>query len=188
VLKSLAIALACLPIALAHLSAQAINPARSTVTVRVNKAGLFSAFGHNHIISAPIQQGEVNTTARTVRLSFASAGLRVLDPEVSPKERAEVQQTMLGPQVLDAARYPQIVFQSVRAEPAGQGGWRVEGELSLHGVTRPVVLEVISTGEQYRSRVRLKQSEFGIKPISLAGGTVKVKDEVMVEFAIVLAK
>ncbi len=175
-------------IAIGHMTAQAIDPVRSTVTVRVNKAGLFSAFGHNHVIRAPIQQGEVNTAVRAVRLSFASAQLQVLDPEVSSKERAEVQQTMLGPQVLDAARYPQIVFQSVRAEPAGQGGWRVEGELSLHGVTRPVVLEVISTGEQYRGRVRLKQSQFGIKPISLAGGTIKVKDEVVVEFDIVLAK
>jgi polyisoprenoid-binding protein YceI len=169
-----------------QLSAQAIDPARSTVTVRVNKAGLFSAFGHNHTVRAPIQQGQVDTAAGAVRLSFASAQLHVLDPDASFKERSEVQQTMLGPQVLDAARYPEIRFQSTRVEPVGRG-WRVQGELLLHGVTKPVVLDVASTGGNYTGRVRLKQSEFGIKPISFGGGTVKVKDELTIEFDIVLA-
>src|SRR5512146_1605433 len=149
-----------------HVFAQAIDPARSTVTVRVSKAGLFSAFGHRHTVRAPIQQGQVDTAARAVSLSFASAHLQVLDPDVLLKERTEIQHTMLGPQVRDAARYPEIRFQSTRVEAAGASAWRVQGELTLHGVVRPLALEVATAPGGYRGRALLKQSDFGIKPIS----------------------
>jgi hypothetical protein len=56
----------------------------------------------------------------------------------------------------------------------------------LHGKTSPVAVEVTLKDGHYKGSARLKQREFGITPISLAGGTVKVKDEVAVEFDIVL--
>jgi len=186
-LKRTALLLACFAFAAAHVSAQAIDPARSTVTVHVDKAGLFSVFGHKHTVRARIQQGQVDTGARAVALSFASAQLRVLDPDVSKEDRAEIQRTMLGPQVLDTERYPEIRFQSTQVESEGKG-WRVQGQLALHGATKPVVMKVKSNGDSYRGQVRLKQSDFGLKPISLAGGTIKVKDEVTIEFEIVLVK
>ncbi len=187
-LRGCAVAFACLAMAALPVGAQAIDPARSTVTVRVAKAGLFAAFGHNHVVRAPIQQGEVNVARHSVVLAFASARLQVEDPGVSPKERSEVQQTMLGPQVLDTARYPEIRFASTQAEPE-RNGWRVQGQLSLHGVTRPLAVEVTSAGAgAYRGRARLRQTDFGIQPVRIAGGTVKVKDEVTVEFNIVIVK
>jgi polyisoprenoid-binding protein YceI len=47
-----------------------------------------------------------------------------------------------GPNFLDAAKYPTITFKSTKIEPSGDGKWKVTGDLTLHGVTKPVTLEV----------------------------------------------
>jgi len=49
---------------------------------------------------------------------------------------------LMGPNFLDVAKYPTITFKSVKIEPDGDGKWKVTGNLTLHGVTKPVVLEV----------------------------------------------
>jgi len=43
-------------------------------------------------------------------------------------------------------------------------------------------------GSRYRGSATLKQTDFGITPVTVAGGTVKVKNEVKVEFDIALLK
>ena len=73
-------------------------------------------------------------------------------------------------------------------EPAGAGSWSVHGELTLHGQTRPVAVEVREKSGHYVGTARLKQTDFGIKPIKIAGGTVRVKDEVRIDFDIQLAR
>jgi len=62
----------------------------------------------------------------------------------------------------------------------------VQGTLSLHGQTRPVTIDVRETGGHYEGSVRLKQTDFGIKPVKAGGGTVKVKDEIQIDFKIQL--
>jgi polyisoprenoid-binding protein YceI len=158
------------------------------MTVRVYKAGLLSAFGHDHEIAAPIASGGVDSAAREVELHANAKALRVADPQASDKDRAEIQHTMLGPEVLDAERFPEIVFRSTAAQAAGPNAWKVEGKLTLHGETRPVSVEVRESEGRYMGTARLKQSDFGIKPVKVAGGTVRVKDEVKIEFAIQLAR
>ncbi len=162
-----------------------IDTARSTMTVRVYRSGLFSVFAHNHEIRAPIASGATDEQ-HMVELTVKSADLKVLDPDLSAKDRAQVQQTMLGPQVLDVAVFPQIHFRSTQLEPMGTGKWRVRGDLTLHGVTRPVDVEVARENGRYRGAATLKQRDFGMKPIKIAGGTVSVKNEVRVEFDIAL--
>jgi polyisoprenoid-binding protein YceI len=159
---------------------------RSTLTVRVFKAGLFSAFGHNHEIRAPIARGSFDESANlpSVELQVDTRQLQALDPDLSAKDRAEVQQTMLGPTVLDSARFPQIRFRSLTVEKAGEGKWRVHGDLTVHGETRPVLVEVNGGSGHYRGSASVRQTDFGIKPVSAAGGSIKVKDEVRVEFEI----
>src|SRR5438132_12592088 len=90
----------------------AIDTQRSVITVRVYRTGVFSAFGHDHQIAAPIAGGSVDAAAHRVELRVDSKALRVRDLDVSEKDRGEIQTTMLGPQVLDVEGYPQIVFRS----------------------------------------------------------------------------
>ncbi len=163
-----------------------MDVARSTLTVRVFKAGLFSAFGHNHVIRAPVSQGSFDEGANlpTVHLQVDARQLQALDPDLSAKDRAEVQQTMLGPAVLDSARFPEIRFHSLTIEKAGEGKWRVHGDLTLRGQTRPVLVEVAGGAGHYLGSAAVRQSDFGIKPVTAAGGAIKVKDEVRVEFEV----
>jgi polyisoprenoid-binding protein YceI len=70
----------------------------------------------------------------------------------------------------------------------GEGHWEVHGDLTLRGKKQPVVVAVSLQDGHYRGSASFKQSTFGIAPISVAGGTVKVKDEIKIEFDIVPAK
>lgn len=164
------------------ISSRTIDTQRSTLTVRVYKTGLFSAFAHNHEIRAPIQSGSFDEQARTVELTVDARSLRVIDPGASASERQEVQANMLGPKVLDSDKFPEIKFHSTAVEPAGAGKWKLSGDLTVHGQTRPVKVEVEGQNGHYRGTAQMRQTDFGITPISIAGGSVKVKDEVRVEF------
>ena len=179
--------LACLLLGFVAVAAtpRTVDTAKSTLTVRVYKSGLFSAFGHEHEISAPIQQGTFSEDSPSVELTVDARQLRVMDKDVSDKDRAEVQETMLGPKVLDSQRYSEIRFRSIEIGRLGDGKWVVHGDLTLHGQTRPVKVEVEGQTGHYRGWAELRQKDFGITPVTAGGGTVKVKNEVRVEFEIV---
>ena len=165
---------------------QPIDVEHSTLTVLVYKSGLFSAFADDHVIRAPIASGFISADAPFgVEISVRSANLKVLDPRLAVSKRAEVQARMLGSEVLDSAKYPDIIFASTAIESVGTDRWTVTGRLTIHGVTRPTTFSVAQQDGRYRGTAVLKQRDFGIEPISIAGGTVKVKDELKVEFDIV---
>ena len=175
--------------ALADSQVGKIDTAHSTITVRVYKSGILSAFGHDHEIQAPIESGEVKGPASpSVDLRVAARQLRVLDPEVSEKTRGQIQETMDSNKVLDVTRFPDIGFQSTSVEAQGSDHWLVRGTLALHGKERPVAVDVTLKGDHYLGSVLLKQTAFGITPVTVAGGTVKVKDEVKIAFEIAVIK
>ena len=163
-----------------------IDAHASKLTVRVFKSGIFSPFAHNHEIQAPLAEGTVDTSALSVDLRIESQAMRVLDPKGSDDERAKVQQVMEGSKVLDVARYPTIRFHSTAIEASGADRWNVLGTLELHGESHPIRFEVRREGGLYRGTAVLRQTDFGIKPVKIAGGTVRVKDQVRVEFEIAL--
>jgi polyisoprenoid-binding protein YceI len=175
--------------AAASTDGRAIDAAHSSLKLRVSKSGFFSAFAHNHEIEAPIESGEVTESGNpSVELRVNARKMRVLDPEASADTKAQIQKTMLGPQVLDTERFPEIRFQSTEVEAKGTGHWVVQGTLDLHGQSRPVTVDVALKDGMYRGTATLKQTGFGMKPVTVAGGTVKVKDEIRVEFEIALVK
>lgn len=165
-------------------SGRPIDQQKSAITLRVYKTGLLSAFAHNHEIRAPIQQGTFDDQKRTVELTVEAKELRVLDPDASASDRIQVQANMVGPKVLDVEKYPEIKFHSTTVSPAENGKWIVHGDLTLHGQTHPVTVDVQGDKGHYTGSATLKQTDFGITPITIAGGAVKVKDEVRVEFEI----
>jgi polyisoprenoid-binding protein YceI len=180
----LAAGLMCVP----DLSAQQheIYTQKSTLTIHVGKTGAFSGLGHEHEVRAPIHSGSVDTGSHpTVEVHVDARALRVIDKDDSEKDRAEVQKTMLGPEVLDSERHQEIVFKSTAAEPAGQGRWTLRGNLTLHGLTRPVTVEVTLKDGRYTGEAIVKQTDFGIKPPGKAG--VRAKDEVRIEFDVLLS-
>jgi len=165
---------------------QAIDVNRSSLKIRVFKSGAFAAFAHDHEIQAPIDEGEIDSSASpSVQLRLDSRKMHVLDPEISVDKRAEIQHTMEGTAVLDIEHFPEISYRSSSITKIGDAHWEVRGNLNLHGKDQLVVVVVSLDGGHYRGSASFKQSEFGINPIRIAGGTVKVKDEVKIEFDIV---
>jgi len=165
-----------------------IDTAASTITVRVFKSGFFSVFAHDHTISAPLASGKLDAEKRTVELRFRTSEMKVLDPGVKDSERADIERTMKSAKVLDIERFSEIAFASTSVEPRDSGAFLVRGDLTLHGATRSIELPVSFSAGHYSGTVKLKQTDFGITPITIAGGGVKVKDIIEVHFEIVPTK
>jgi polyisoprenoid-binding protein YceI len=164
-----------------HAQQRNIDTQKSTLTIHVGKTGAFSALGHEHEIHAPIHNGAANTGDHpAVEIHVNARELRVADKEASEKERAEVQKTMLGPEVLDSETHQEIVFKSTAAEPDGPQRWTIRGNLTLRGQTRPVIVRVTQQDGRYTGETTVKQTNFGITPPGKAG--VRAKDEVKIEF------
>jgi len=158
-----------------------IDTQKSTLTIHVGKTGVFSGLGHEHEIRAPIHSGTADTGSHpAVEMRVEARALRVIDKDETEKDRAEVQRTMLGPEVLDSEHHQEIVFKSTVAEPAGAGRWTLRGNLTLREQTRPVTVHVTLKDGRYTGETVVKQTDFGIKPPGKAG--VKAKDEVRIEF------
>jgi polyisoprenoid-binding protein YceI len=167
----------------------AVDTKQSSFTVHVFKSGVFSAFGDNHEVKATVASGSVSNGEKpAVEIAVDARQMTVLDPKLAPDKRAEVQKRMLGPDVLDVEKFPEIRFKSTAAKATGEGRWRVEGFLELHGRKVWLSFEVTGSKERFRGSATIKQRTFDIEPISVAGGTVKVRDDVKVDFEIVTAK
>jgi len=164
---------------------KSIDVQRSTITVHVGKAGVFSVAGHEHTVDAPIEAGTLNDSGVDARVEFrvAAAKMLVRAEGDDKKNQAEIQQTMQE-KVLESAKYPEISFRSSSVEKAGDNAWRVKGNLMLHGVTKPVEVNAKEEGGAYTGNITIKQTDFGIQPINV-GGVVKVKNELQIAFRIV---
>jgi len=177
----------------------AIDPKVSRLSIRVSAAGLLSALGHNPTIAVRRVTGELDVvfgslSESSVRFRVAANSLSVQD-DVSENDRREIERAMQA-DVLETARYAEIVFESTRiaatAEGEGRYSVQADGQFTLHGVSRAVSIpaRLAQTGDMLRAfgEFTLRQTDFGIKLVSVAGGTLKVKDEVQVSFDMVARK
>jgi len=184
------------PAAAQQSSRYVLQPAASRFQIKVGKSGVFSVFGHEHLVEARRMSGEVQWNASapessSVALEFESASLTVVDPDVKEDERAKVQAQMEA-EALEIQRYPVIRFTakgfSIKALQGEYQG-EVTGDLTLKGVTRsmkiPVQMAVAVGKLGARGEVKLKGSDFGVKQVTAAGGSVKTKDELQLSFDLV---
>ncbi|MBV8363102.1 MAG: YceI family protein [Candidatus Eremiobacteraeota bacterium] len=178
------LAAATLPtIAAQRPSVRAIDAQHSKMTIYVDKQGLFSALADNHVIDAPITAGRYDPLSRSVELTIESARIQVLDQHY----RDNVQKTM-DAQVLEVSKYPTITFRSTSIDERDPKRWIVNGNLTLHGTTRAITLQVVpADASHFNGSTTIRQTEFGITPIKVMGGAVSVKDDVKVDFDIVLS-
>jgi polyisoprenoid-binding protein YceI len=173
-----------------------VVPGESRVQVHVGRAGLFGFAGHEHEVVGPVLQGEVvaddaDLGRSSVTLEFETAQLKVTGKGEPEKDVPKVQAKMVGPEVLDVARYPRATFRStaVSGAAAGEGTFdlQVTGDLTLHGVTRSVTVPMRVTrsadGLSASGRTTIRHTDFGMKPVSVAG-VVKVKNELTLQFAV----
>jgi polyisoprenoid-binding protein YceI len=172
-----------------------VDTGRSRFIAQAFAKGLLSAFGHNPRLAVRNFEGEAEFDlaaphAASVRMKARADSLIVID-DMSEKDRREIER-VAREELLEAARYPEIVFQSaaVTARRAAEGRYQasITGELSLHGVTRELTIDAAAQvgGDELRVQggFRLRLTDFDIRPISVAGGLLKLKDEVHLSFDI----
>jgi polyisoprenoid-binding protein YceI len=99
---------------------------------------------------------------------------------------------MLGTEILDVRQYPSIQFRSMSVAPKGSDELLLTGQIQIRGRSQEVQVPVRFTrvgnnGIEFSGRFTIKQTDFGIQPTSGGLGTVKVKDEVQVQFRVTLA-
>jgi polyisoprenoid-binding protein YceI len=178
--------------------ALAVDGANSQVVITVGKTGVFGFAGHAHEVVAPTVRGRVTVDLAdwqraSVSLEFDASALRVTGKGEAPADVPVVQQVMLSEQVLDVTRFPTIAFQSrrvsVTARTATTADVMIEGDTTLHGVTRPMTIRAgvtLDAGSHFTARgtFSLKQTDFGMVPVSAAAGTIRVKDELSIQFVI----
>jgi len=174
-----------------------LAPAESSFRVFVGKAGFLAALAHDHHIGIRSYTGRValapNAIANSrLELRVDTRSLVVLDEKISDRDREKITRSM-HEEVLESARYPEAIFRStgisgLRDQGKGEFSLQLQGDLTLHGQTRSISIPVAlrTTPGQLRAtgRYLLKQNDFGIRPYSTAGGAIKVKNEVVIEFEI----
>lgn len=176
-----------------------IDASASHGTVDVGKSGPFSfAAGHAHEVNIPAIEGTIvadldDLTRSTLRLTIDARRLQVTGKGEPAKDVPEVQRIMLSEKVLDVDRFPSIAFRSERVSittrSSDEAALVVSGVLTLHGVERPAksaarVRFVDQTTLTAAGRLQVKQTDYGIKPVSV-GGLVSVKDALDITFSIV---
>jgi polyisoprenoid-binding protein YceI len=193
--------LAALATAAQEKTAYSIVGAQSKLEIHVGKEGAFKAFAHDHLIAAKEISGEAQFDARkieasSVRLLIATKSLTVVDPGESENDRKSVQATMVGEKVLDVAKFPEIAFTSsgISAAKKTAKGWELtlSGKLKLHGVEKtvsfPLQVQTEDATLRGEGEISVLQSDYGMTPVKVGGGTVKVKDKLKITFTILARK
>ena len=166
----------------------------SRFTVRAFATGMLSMMGHSPTIAIRKFSGEADYDPATpaqawLRVTIRAESLEVTD-EMSGKDRKEIESTM-DEKVLQISKYPEIVFEAKGAS-ANQNRITMNGSLTLHGETQnlPVTAQVTVLADTIRmtGEFSILQSDYNIPLVSVAGGALKLKDELKFAFDIVAQK
>ena len=176
-----------------------IDTSASRLAVKVTASGFLSVMGHNPSIAVNNFSGEATMGPdgpQGAKLRFAAKAdsLEVTD-DISQKDKTEIQ-NRTKQDVLESSRFPDVVFEStgITATKLGDTLFAVNltGNLTLHGATRSqsMTCQVSLNGDSIRGygECVIKQTDFGIRLVSVAGGALKVKDEVKCAFDVTFNK
>lgn len=173
-----------------------IDGRSSRFTVRAVATGILSAMGHNPTIGIRDFSGEMSfdpeqLRAGAFRLAIKSKSLAVED-DISAKDSREIDRLMQQ-EVLETEKFAEILYEAsvIAVTKVGDALYSaaINGNLTLHGVTRPecITARVALLGSMLRASgdFSLGQSRYEIRPVSVAGGALKLKDELKFQFEIV---
>jgi len=173
-----------------------IDSRASRFTVQAFATGLLARMGHNPIIGIRDFSGEMQFNpdkleAGGFRLVIKSASLSVQN-DISDKDLREIERLMKE-EVLETAKFPEIVYETTSISVSKMADMlcsaTLNGKLTMHGVTRnqTIVVRVALLGSMLRASgdFSLEQTDYNIKLVSVAGGALKLKDELKFSFEMV---
>lgn len=177
-----------------------LDASQSRFIIDANATGLLWFLGHKHHVAAKEFTGEAEVTPdaltpAALQLTVKTESLAETGDWFTDQERQIITST-IHKEVLETAKYPEAIFKStsVTTTKTGENQYnaKLEGDLTLHGVTRHITIpaKVIISGDTLRAtgKFEFDRDDFNIKTHSIKGGTIRVDDDMKLSFEIVARK
>jgi len=173
-----------------------LDASRSKFIVHAHRGGIFWFKGHDHFIAAREFSGVAELTPdalnpASLQLTVRSASLEETSDVFTPQQKGIIKKE-LDEIVLESAKYPEITFQSTDVKGALKNSAfdvRIGGNISLHGVTKHIVIPATVTleGDTIHAigKFDLNRGDFNVKATSAFHGTVRVKGKLSFTFDII---
>jgi len=154
------------------------------------KEGLLSKIAHD--LKIKVGRAQVDLQPAAVRAEFDTSSLRVLTPmkdgQDNPGALNESDKAKIAEQIVDdvlhAKEYPKALFVSRSVTRRADGGYDISGDLTLHGVTKPINARTEVRGGRQVASIEIHQPDFGITPYKAMMGTLKIKPSVRVVLSV----
>ncbi len=168
-----------------------IDPAHSHASFTVKHLVISNVRGEFGKTTGKVSLDEQDLTRSSVE---ATIDATTIDTRVPDRDNH-----LKSPDFFDVAKYPTITFRSTMVEPAGQGHYKVLGNLTIKGTTKPVVLEVEGPtpaikgmkGETRRAAeatTRINRKDFGLNWSKMVEAGPVVGDDVRIELSVEMVK
>lgn len=180
-----------------------VDPGASAIRVLVYRRGVLSVLAHDHVLKARDLQGQVIWDARdfarsrvSIQVGTATFDVDLPDErqragftgELTEGNRRSILDVTVGPDVLDAARWPVIRAVSERVTgtpPELTAAFRVAIRGRERLVSVPLRLTLGADRLRAQGEVALLQTDFGITPYETLLGAIAVEDRIVVQFDVV---
>ncbi len=167
-----------------------LNGNSGKMSVYTYKEGLLSKLAHDLLIDVPnfkvnLNVPEAGLTSGSLEVELQTDSLKVdcamKEGERQPdtlkeKDIADIEKDM-AKKVLHPDKYPTVNFCSKEIQEK-EGGYHVNGELSLHGVTKPIDFDIDTNGDKIKGRFSILQKDYGVKPFKAMMCTLRIKNEI----------
>jgi polyisoprenoid-binding protein YceI len=178
------------------LVAYRIDPKRSKFMVNADRTGLAYFKGQSHRIAVRDFSGEASLTTdvlnpASLSMTIKANSLEETDPVFTPEQKKIIKKELDGI-VLESEKYPEITFKSTDVTGTMKNGAfdvKIGGDLTLHGVTRHIVIPAAVTlnGDTMRAtgEFELNRKKYGVNATNAFHGTVRVKHDLKFIFDII---
>jgi polyisoprenoid-binding protein YceI len=172
-----------------------LDPGQSRFIVRAFSGGLLWFEGHDHLVAVRDFSGDVQLTPgatppASLQMTIRADSLQETR-DVFTDQQKQIINKELREIVLETATYPKITFKSTEITGQITGGQfevKIGGDLTLHGVTRHILIpaDITLSGNTLRARGQftVNRSDYNVKATSAAHGLVRVRDKLQFTFDI----
>ena len=173
-----------------------LDASQSKFMAHANRSGLLWFKGHSHHLAASDFSGQVEVTPDTITPASLRLVVKAASLHETGADFTEPQKQIINKELKDIVllpdQYPDITFQSTNVTSKGLGGGRYEvkinGNLTLHGVTRPITIPATITlnGSTLRAvgEFSINRDDYKVKATSAFHGMVRVDNDIKFEFDI----
>ena len=160
-----------------------IDPGHSNIEFAVRHLMITTVKGRFTEVQGTVVLDEADPASSSAEITVATASVDTREPQRDAHLRSA--------DFFEVDRYPTLTFRSKRLERYSKRGFTLVGELTIHGISREVALEVTSEGRSkdpwggeragFSAATKIKRSDFGLTWNQLleAGG-LAVSDDVRI--------